>query len=334
MDQFPLVYDKYYEHAGHMSVATLRGDPRSFEESHSQFIGALAEKGLLETRARGAVRIVGVWDTVGFHASGRGDEKIEFHNLTLSPLVQFAFHALALDETRWPFKPSLWVKPREEAIGKGKKTLEELEREPFEQDMQQVWFSGYHSDIGGGLDDPRLSDISFAWMIAQCARTGLLDFTDLDSEGKETYLIDTNAGLKQQDEKAPWSTSNGRANAPDWFKALMRRFLSEDRRPLTIMQDNKTVEISDGSTNEMIHESVRDRPFNDWVCPAISGKSNAEKTEWMLNEKDKRGLSLKVAPLVKRVKVDGTEEDVELFFKGRVKGITVDDDLAKAAGLD
>ena len=84
----------------------------------------------------------------------------------------------------------------------------------------------------------------------------------------------------------------------------------------------------------MIHESVRDRPFNDWVCPAISGKSNAEKTEWMLNEKDKRGLSLKVAPLVKRVKADGSEEEVELFFKGRVKGITVDDDLAKAAGLD
>jgi Uncharacterized alpha/beta hydrolase domain (DUF2235) len=320
MDQFPLVYDKYYEHAGHMSAGP---NARSFEDSHPTFVTALEEKGLLQTRARSAVKVIGVWDTVGFHASGRADEKIEFHNLTLSPLVPYAFHALALDETRWPFKPTLWVKPGADSLARGNEILKKFGGVAFEQDMKQVWFSGYHSDIGGGLDDPRLSDIALGWMIAQCHKTGLLDFTDLDSNEEEKYLIDDKPGPVQT-EKDTWRTSEGRANAPEGFKALMRRFLSKDREPLTITlpEDDKTVEINDGSTNEMVHASVRDRPFKNWNCPALTGESNADKTTWKI--KRNRELSLRVAPV---------EED-ELFFKGRIRSVVIDKKLVEASGAD
>jgi Uncharacterized alpha/beta hydrolase domain (DUF2235) len=347
MDQFPFVYDQYYDHAAHMSMSGARS--LSFEDSHPLSIAALERKGLLQTSARAAVKIIGVWDTVGFHASGRGDEKIEFHNLSLSPLVQYAFHALALDETRWPFKPTLWVRPSKQALAKGTQTLAKFGRSPFTQDMQQVWFSGYHSDIGGGLEDPRLSDIALGWMIAQCSRTGLLDFTDLDSGGKETYLISDSSVAtdsskpKLQTAEDTWSTALGRANAPEGFKAFVRRFLSEDRRPLTIIRPDDQVveEINDGSTNEMVHASIRDRDFGSWPCPGLSGTKSGDGLRWGL--KDQRGLSLGVAPLVTRggdgsavrgvVGGNGVEE-TELVFKGRIKSIQADAELSEAADAD
>ncbi len=86
-------------------------------------------------------------------------------------------------------------------------------------------------------------------MIVQCGKTGLLDFTNLGSDGQGTYLIDSDAKLLQQDKGA-----------------LMRRFLCEDRRPLTITQDDETAEINDERTDEMIHSSVKDCPFKGWEC--------------------------------------------------------------------
>ena len=50
--------------------------------------------------------------------------------------------------------------------------------------MQQVWFEGAHSDVGGGYPDTGLSDTALLWMVTEANRCGLVFDTRLLS----TYL--------------------------------------------------------------------------------------------------------------------------------------------------
>jgi uncharacterized protein (DUF2235 family) len=104
---------------------------------------------------------VGVWDTVGalgmpWPFSWIGGSKIQFHDTDINENITYAYHALAIDERRGSFKPTLWTRP----IRSGQARRQALE---------QVWFSGVHSNVGGGYDDPGLSDIAFLWMVAKAA---------------------------------------------------------------------------------------------------------------------------------------------------------------------
>lgn len=111
------------------------------------------------------IRMIGVWDTVG--ALGipvRGlrsltAHKYKFHDVELSGSVQYACQALAIDERRAPFEAARWT-----PIDKPGQTVE------------QVWFAGVHSDIGGGYprsDQGNLSDITLAWMRDKASANGL-----------------------------------------------------------------------------------------------------------------------------------------------------------------
>ena len=69
--------------------------------------------------------------------------KYQFNDTELSGSVQNAFHALAIDERRAPFVPTLW-----------------LDRPKPVKTVEQVWFTGVHSDVWGGYPQTGLSDIS------------------------------------------------------------------------------------------------------------------------------------------------------------------------------
>ncbi|KAI0976077.1 hypothetical protein F4678DRAFT_456402 [Xylaria arbuscula] len=88
---------------------------------------------------------------------------IRFYNTHLSNKIQHGFHALALDEVRGPFAPTLW------------------ERRPQEQDtsdLRQVWFPGSHANIGGGWPDQGVADTTLAWMMDQLSSVGCEFRTD------------------------------------------------------------------------------------------------------------------------------------------------------------
>jgi uncharacterized protein (DUF2235 family) len=99
------------------------------------------------------IKFLGVWDTVG--ALGIpiksvklfNSEQYKFHDTELSSIVENAYHAIAIDEHREDFEPTLWD-PKEK---------------PF-QKMEQVWFVGAHGDVGGGYKDQPLSDITLNYM--------------------------------------------------------------------------------------------------------------------------------------------------------------------------
>jgi uncharacterized protein (DUF2235 family) len=109
------------------------------------------------------IKFIGVWDTVGalgipidvFRFLSKG--RYEFHDVSLSRSVDFAYHAVAIDERRGPFEPTLW----------------EQHPEATEQVMEQVWFVGVHMDVGGGYRDADLSLGPFLWMADKASTTGL-----------------------------------------------------------------------------------------------------------------------------------------------------------------
>ncbi|HXM82513.1 MAG TPA: DUF2235 domain-containing protein [Burkholderiales bacterium] len=120
------------------------------------------------------IKLIGVWDTVG--ALGiplRGlrsltHAKYQFHDTELSGIVQHAFHALAIDEHRAPFEPTVWVyKPKPGQV------------------VEQVWFCGAHSDVGGGYAETGLSDIALDWMIEKARGAGLA----FDAEAIAAYPL-------------------------------------------------------------------------------------------------------------------------------------------------
>ena len=102
------------------------------------------------------IRCLGVWDTVGnLGIPLIGDHPwinaAAFHDTDLLPIVEVGLHALAIDEPRGPFSPSLWSRRKGAPAPPG-------------QHVEQVWFAGSHANVGGGFPDSSLSDISLLWM--------------------------------------------------------------------------------------------------------------------------------------------------------------------------
>jgi hypothetical protein len=115
------------------------------------------------------VTFLGVFDTVGaLGVPGLEWETPRFHDVQLSDQVLCARQALAIDETRMKFAPTLWEAPSEPA---GAPTEDPR--------VKQVWFEGAHSDVGGGQVETGLSDTSLLWMAREAHAAGLVFDTAL-----------------------------------------------------------------------------------------------------------------------------------------------------------
>ena len=100
------------------------------------------------------IKFIGVWDTVGalgnpLFLNGIVSKRNGFHDTDLSTRVGFAYQALAIDEKRKNFEATLWHQQKDSG----------------DQVLEQVWFPGVHSDVGGGYLEYGLSDIALAWML-------------------------------------------------------------------------------------------------------------------------------------------------------------------------
>lgn len=104
---------------------------------------ALKDKGVLFDIP---VEVLGVWDTV----KTTTDE--DFNDNKLPKCVIAGYHAMAIDEKRKFFPVLKWNKNTR---------------------VKQTWFSGVHSDVGGGYSECGLSDITLLWMIDHVYEHGL-----------------------------------------------------------------------------------------------------------------------------------------------------------------
>jgi len=109
------------------------------------------------------VTAVGVWDTVGALGIPDIEERdgsavrvdvFQFCDSILNAKVAHGFHAVAIDEQRVDFTPTLW---------------------DARDGVVQVLFPGAHADVGGGytLAESGLSNAGLAWMARQVASVGV-----------------------------------------------------------------------------------------------------------------------------------------------------------------
>lgn len=107
------------------------------------------------------IEFIGVWDTVGalgvplhwFRLPNR--RRYQFHDTSLCPCIRHAYHALAIDEQRATFQPTLW------------------ESASPTQHLEQRWFAGVHTNIGGGYEHDGLANCTLHWMKEKAVALGL-----------------------------------------------------------------------------------------------------------------------------------------------------------------
>ena len=128
------------------------------------------------TRPDIKIKVCGVWDTVGslglpigqswlsklsFNVIDGNPNPYSFVNTEVCDNIEHAFHAIALDEHRVHFEPTIWEQPDGQA---------------WPKTLRQCWFCGYHTHVGGGNDtNNMLPNIALAWMMTQ-----VKDFLDID----------------------------------------------------------------------------------------------------------------------------------------------------------
>ena len=141
------------------------------------------------------ITCVCVWDTVGSYGIPAGIGlaplaryftlvTLGFHDTSFGDHIKVGLHAVAVDEHRRPFVPTFWTIPKgEEPTGH----------------VEQTWFAGAHSNVGGGYADTGLSDQALIWMIARVqALTGLeFDLAAVQSDTKPNIggvVVDSTQG--------------------------------------------------------------------------------------------------------------------------------------------
>ena len=167
-------------------------------------------------------------------------KEYSFVNTEVSPNIEYAFHALALDERRKPFSPTIWEQPDGQALPRV---------------MKQCWFPGVHANVGGGYEDSQSADITLAWMVNQLEF--LLDFN-------WDYLLEQHEMNVKYYKKVgqvvrPWGT--GEIN--ESYGGLERIAGSQVRTPGFYTATDPITGKDTGrplrNTNESMHASVRIR---------------------------------------------------------------------------
>ena len=118
----------------------------------------------VKTEHKPDIEFIGVWDTVDAYGLPIDElaivwdyliYPIHFPDYKLSNKVRKACHAISIDDERHTFHPLLWD--------------ESGETDPSR--IEQVWFPGVHSDVGGGYPKHTLSLIALDWMIVRAKAT-------------------------------------------------------------------------------------------------------------------------------------------------------------------
>ncbi|VAW84133.1 hypothetical protein MNBD_GAMMA16-748 [hydrothermal vent metagenome] len=189
----------------------------------------------LESNVKPSIHLLGVWDTVGalgvpipmLHAISK-KLWVGFFDTKLSEKVERGYQALAIDEHRKLFTPALWSQSSEN------------------QHITQAWFSGTHSNIGGGRKNRELSDIAFSWIVNRAKDAGLIfSSTYLDSlikvnpnpSGKIHPSFSMPYKLFQKNERHIRHTGNMETTGEMIHESVIERLESmSDYKPENILQ--------------------------------------------------------------------------------------------------
>lgn len=137
-----------------------------------------------------------VWDTVGtlgvpeLDISGlklfaSDPREYSFVNTEVALNVEYAYQALALDENRKAFSPTVWESPKP-----GAPSMLKL--------LKQCWFPGVHASVGGGFRDTSVADVTLAWMVSQLRHHLAFDpgYVLAQQKLNESFYIDNSLAVR------------------------------------------------------------------------------------------------------------------------------------------
>lgn len=112
------------------------------------------------------INFIGVFDTVGaLGIPGLSRKRYRFLNPHPSTTYKAMYHALAVDENRKPYRATSWT--RWAPAGKEPDALKS------DQALEQRWFVGVHSNVGGGYRGDELASVPIAWLQQNAVSRGL-----------------------------------------------------------------------------------------------------------------------------------------------------------------
>lgn len=182
---------------------------------------------------------VGVWDTVSSLGWVYNAVRFPFTNATSNADLHIVRHAISIDERRAFFRQNLFGSPHDS-----------------QQDVQEVWFAGVHSDVGGSYaeSESQLSQIALRWLLCESELAGLM----VDSRRKADIL-----GGKPPYVAPDPSTKNQHESLRGWW------WIAELWPKIVHTQDaqgewTKSIRINLGrrrwiSPGSKFHESVEER---------------------------------------------------------------------------
>lgn len=278
-DYTPQFFDNYYElhpDAGNNKPdLKLAKDRKSIDKYMDAYFKRLQA---LDLTQQVTINCIGVWDTVGslgipinpilqkvFPFVHAYLKEYSWFDTRVDTQVNNAFQALALDEHRYPFSPTLWEKSSDAGTN-----------------IKQVWFPGAHSNVGGSYPDTGIADITLAWMMDQLSG----NTTKHPNGFKHREWIKFDEDYTQLDEKPKLAAKEREKDAPylGWGMGyvyesmyfpqsiLGKRVRGPGRYHRMDYDTGKPTNKMLEGTNEYIHSSVRARVDlrgraveNDWA---------------------------------------------------------------------
>jgi len=186
----PLSVNQLYARYRRGSAAKTIRDLLQQKEGKTEF--SLEERWMVKYSQAIDIEFLGVWDTVGalglpfgnLPVLGKAD--MQFLNTGIRVSNKFAFHALAIDEHRAAFAPTLWTVDfaKQAPAPHHSRTLSQVE---------QRWFVGAHANVGGGCQSDPLAQMPLKWMKDKAQSHGLAFRYDveLDTLGSPPLISDS-----------------------------------------------------------------------------------------------------------------------------------------------
>jgi hypothetical protein len=208
------------------------------------------------------IRFLGLWDTVS--SAGFPWAPAHYPLADSNLQIQCVAHAISVDERRVGFEARRWG-----------------ERDEMNQVLNEFWFPGAHSDVGGGYADSEsmLASISLAWMIERLPRRAKIKWRWGTSVDEPVLGLDVEeatrvaAAQATHDESQKWRWK--------WLEYLPLPRWRLDRtgagKPKLSLRPHHRERRSIGA-DERIHESVRIlMSLNDKYRPTNAMESLEER---------------------------------------------------------
>jgi hypothetical protein len=212
-------------------------------EREREEIQSELEQKVWRTRDAFLIKCLAVWDTVGSYGipAGLGLGALArhwtswtkgFRDNILHRRIEIGLQALAIDEARRAFPATTWLHDPSNPVDG--------------QTIEQVWFAGAHSNVGGGYGESGLSDLALIWLMARVEFYTGLRFS-------ETYIANN---------FWPCAACSLYRSARGWWLSSLfpkRRTLFAPPVSMDVRRDGKRVKTQVKPANEKIHWSVIER---------------------------------------------------------------------------